>query len=253
MRELAGAKEVKPILGADPDVAVAAGVQRADAVVRQGERRIGPGSLPGGEPVVLPAQQTAPLRADPQSAVSAFRQCHTVVVGQGRRVGSGENVKVPAVEADQTGAGANPQVAVASLEQTADIVLREAVVGSPASDSIGLHPGTSRRGRLDSQRPEHANEGQTCNKRLLEQAAEHGLQDAQHAVLRQPVLRRSRPSVELSREIARHWMSAACRQKAGANSPAAHHIVAIRVALHTSGVLKGVTTGWNLSCAHRDF
>ena len=138
MREPAIAEEVKPVPGAEPDSAVRAGAQSADLVVRRREWGVCGAGLPGGEPLVLPGDQPAVLSAYPYRAVSAFGQCHTVVVGERARVCDGENMKVQAVEAGQTRPGANPQVTVVSLEQAADGVLRKSVFGSPASDSIVL-------------------------------------------------------------------------------------------------------------------
>jgi hypothetical protein len=74
--------------------------------------------------------QSAP-RPDPKAAGSIFVQRLDVAVCEAARISLVENGETHAVEPDEPALGAEPDVAVAGLEDRLNRVLRKAVLGSP--------------------------------------------------------------------------------------------------------------------------
>ena len=100
----------------------------------------------GGEDAVLRQRWRPPQRADPEVAVAILVERLRVAVLQPWRVGLVENRELHAVETDQAPFGAQPDVAVASLEDRLNRVLGEALIGLPhlvrvlRDDLVGIQP-----------------------------------------------------------------------------------------------------------------
>ena len=82
--------------------------------------------------------QQAIRRGDPKRAVRVLGQRIDRVVRQRGSVVFVEDREARAIEPRQPKPGADPQVAIPRLLQRGDAVLRQAVIGGPASDAIRL-------------------------------------------------------------------------------------------------------------------
>ena len=80
---------------------------------------------------VLEPGQAAAVRADPERAETIFEQRGHVVVAERFGVGSIEDLEVLAVEADEPFLGAEPQIAIARLQDGLDGILRQPLIGLP--------------------------------------------------------------------------------------------------------------------------
>src|ERR1051325_1327993 len=81
--------------------------------------------------MMVPIADQAVEGGNPKRAVAVFRQGVDRVILQFRRVGPVEDGEAHAIEAGQPKPGAEPQIAVASLLQTGDAILRQALIGGP--------------------------------------------------------------------------------------------------------------------------
>ncbi len=126
-REGAAVEPHQPAAGrAEPQRAVGAFGDGLDALVRQAV-----GFEIAGEAAAGVAHEAA-ARRGPERTIAGLVQRDDVVVGDGRRVLPIEDRELVAVEADEAFLGADPDVAVARLEDRLDRVLRQALDGRPA-------------------------------------------------------------------------------------------------------------------------
>ncbi len=148
--ELARCQMRQPVPGADPQRAVAVGVERADEVVRQ--------AVGGGESLDAahcsigssPVEQVESVgRADPQVAIGPAGEREDDVAGEAVRGGDvGEAGAGAAVQPRPV--GADPQLALGALKDTAHQVAGEPVAGGVGGEllipqqveaaGVGAHP-----------------------------------------------------------------------------------------------------------------
>src|SRR5665647_1098365 len=115
----------------DPERAVLSLQQTADQVAQQA---VGFGE--GGEPPILVARQTVALATNPEAAVVARAQRADPAPAQFRRRILTQRDKTHAVEPRQSFARPHPQIAIGSLGDGIDQVLRQPVIRLPCPDAV---------------------------------------------------------------------------------------------------------------------
>ena len=88
------------------------------------------------EHAILQPDQPARSGADPQAAVRSFSQRRDAAVAETRRVRTVENREAHAVKPRQPAPGAQPEIAVARLDDRFDRVLRQTVPGQPGVEAV---------------------------------------------------------------------------------------------------------------------
>lgn len=125
--------------GGNPQAALAIGLERRYHAVRQAVAEV----LERKHAVAIPRQTGA--GANPQGAVGILMKRRDPVGGKTRGVGDVEGREGDAIEADQAGIGrADPQVAVAGLQERPHHVLRQAIPGGPDLQGIAGGRGARR-------------------------------------------------------------------------------------------------------------